>query len=125
MTMPHERMRSLRWGWDVLRALEADLTQERMWVERARKVLLTYLAPDDLERLVETPGAQMPATFAAAINDVRELFEVVRLCTSSAALRRDLQYTLRHFPSAGVARVLVNAATLGDLDSWLAVECDD
>ena len=122
MTMPQERMRSLRWGWDVLRALEVDLFGEPQWIDRAIDLVWRYPVPDVLERLVEAQGISMPATFQMAINEARALFEQAFRETRSPALRRDLQFTLRHYPSAGVAQAIVNAATQGALGDWLCTE---
>lgn len=124
MTMPDERMRSLRWGWEVLKALGADLFREPEWVERATHLLRNYPAPELLTGLVESPGAPLPAACQAAIDQARDLFEVACSDTRSVALRRDLQYTLRHFPSTSVVKALGGASRIGCLGDWLSREAD-
>jgi hypothetical protein len=122
--MPDERMRALRWGGEVLKALEADLFHEPQWVEHAVRLLRDYPSPEGLADLVEVPGAPLPAGCQTAIDQARELFVVALSETGSSALRRDLQYTLRHFPSAGVAMALASAAVHGTLGDWLSCESE-
>src|SRR5437868_4093680 len=111
MTMPHERMRSLRWAWEVLTALECNLFGEPMWVDRAARLVQNFPCPSDLEHLVEAPATSLAMTSAATLNETRELFEEILASQGrSTVLRNDLRYTLRHFPSEGVARAIVNAA---------------
>jgi len=124
--MPHERMRSLRWAWEVLTALESNLFGESMWVERAARLARSFPSPSELEHLVEAPATSPATTFAATLNETRELFEEILASNGkSSALRNDLRYTLRHFPSEGVAKAIVSAAALGSLGEWLAEDRDD
>jgi len=124
MTLPDERMRSLRWGWEVLKALEADLFHEPQWMERAMRLLRDFPSPELLTGLVESPGAPLPAACQAAIDQARDLFEAACSDTGSSALRRDLKYTLRQFPSASAVKALGNAAALGSLGDWLSLESE-
>lgn len=55
MTMPHERMRSLRWGWELQQALHKDLSLLASLVARAEALAQTYPTP---QTLVQMPQAQ-------------------------------------------------------------------
>jgi len=119
MTMPDERMRSLRWAWELLSTIQQDSSIPSSLKDRARHLAASFPTPETLTGLVEADARELPSGFAVAIDDARTLFEDVRSGgNGSEETKRDILYTLRHFPLAGTTR----AATFIDLREWLAAE---
>lgn len=124
MTMPDERMRSLRWAWEVLKSIESNSLREPSWVDRATRLAQTFPSPEHLECML-SGSTSAPATFQVTLNETRSLFEeILAAVGGSSELRNDVRSTLRHFPSEGATRALANAATVGGLSEWLEVERD-
>lgn len=46
MTMPHERTRSLRWGFEFLGEMLSDMTIDESMRATAQRLLLTYPRPE-------------------------------------------------------------------------------
>jgi len=123
MTMPNERMRSLRWGWELLEAMQNDASLPVEIVQRAADLLLTYPAPDLLAALVGPTSRALPSTVASSIDAARELFQRVQYgAHGSAETRNYAKFTLRHFPLRGEVVLAEDVPGLGGLKSWLAAE---
>lgn len=123
MTMPHERMRALRWGWELLASLRTDSSIPHALVERAVNLAQTYPTPTALTLMLEADRPQFPEGFGESVDGARALFEEIQSeGYGSAETRRDTLYTLRHFPLRGASARAADAALLGSLKNWLAPE---
>jgi hypothetical protein len=125
MTLPVERMRSLRWGLELLQAMLADPSLPAPMRLRTQSLLPRYPTPDQLRRLLAEGVTGLPDELCAAIDDAADLFQDLRLGEwGSAELRRHQLYVLRHFPSRGTApRPAVRFITDGLWD-WIELEDD-
>jgi hypothetical protein len=120
MTMPHERMRSLRWGWELLRALQTDASIPPALVARAATLAQTFPTPQALILMLQADQSQLPEGFGDSIDGARALFEEVQFGGhGSPDTRRDALFTLRHFPLRAAAGA---AWPGGDVKSWFARE---
>lgn len=121
MSTPEERMRALRWGWQLLRDIQQDATVPVESGDSARPLALRYPAPAMIQELLASGARQLPQDVGAAIDDARTLFEEWRVRGRGAAdTQRLILYTLRHFPlHQAVARV---NDCLGGLQDWLQPE---
>ena len=121
MSTPEERMRALRWGCELLRAIQQDATVPAESGASARALALRYPAPATLRELLASGAGHLPQDVGAAIDDARTLFEELQLRgRGSADTQRLTLYTLRHFPLPHAeARV---DDCLGGLQAWLQPE---
>jgi hypothetical protein len=121
MSTPEERMRALRWGWELLRDIQQDATVPVESGDRSRALALRYPAPAMLQELLSFGARHLPQDVGAAIDDARTLFEELQVRGRGAAdTQRFILYTLRHFPlHHAVARV---DDCLGGLQVWLQPE---
>ena len=122
MTMPNERMRSLRWGWEVLEELSLDETLAEGIRERSREVRLRYPSPQVLlaHILSDAPQPGLPLEWTQAFRDALELFWKVQYGgLGSKETRNSLLYTLRHFPEGSTIDILELKDTWGP---WLEPE---
>lgn len=116
-------MRSIGWGAELLESFQRDLTIPEDLRGEARRVAETYPSTGALIELLARSAHEFPASAGRSIEDARALFERVRsVGGGSADTRRDILYTMRHFPLAGWAQDAEFAARLGRLDDWLAPE---
>jgi len=123
MTMPHERMRSLRWGLELLQALQADPSIPLALVARAAALAQTYPTAQTLMTMLQADRPQLPEGFGESVDGARALFEEVQFGGhGSQETRRDTLFTLRHFPMRGAAASAANATGLGSFKNWLAPE---
>ena len=121
MSTPEERMRALRWGWELLRDIQQDGTVPVESGDRARAVALHYPAPAILRELLASGARHLPQDVGAAIDDARTLFEELRdRGRGSADTQRFVLSTLRHFPFYD-ALERVNDC-LDGLQDWLQPE---
>ena len=121
MSTPEERMRALRWGWELLRDIQHDAIVPVESANTARALALHYPAPAMLQQLLASGARQLPEDTGAAIDDARTLFEQLQVSRRGAAdTQRVMLYTLRHFPlHRAVARV---DDCLDGLQDWLSPE---
>ena len=121
MSTPEERMRALRWGWELLRDIQQDATVPVESGDSARALALRYPAPAMLQELLASGATHLPQELRAAIDDARTLFEELQVRGRGAAdTQRVILYTLRHFPlHHAVARV---GDCLDGLQGWLQPE---
>ena len=121
MSTPEERMRALRWGWELLRDIQQDATAPVESGDSARALALRYPAPAMLQELLASGARHLPQELGAAIDDARTLFEELQFRGRGAAdTRRFILHTLRHYPLYhAVARV---DDCLGGLQDWLQPE---
>ena len=110
MTMPNERMRSLRWGSELLGELVLDTTLPEALRVRARDLVPAYPVPHALVKLLGDDTSALPQTWVAAMTDALDLFaEIRRGLHGSEATRKSLRFTLRHFPDEGTIRQMGKA----------------
>jgi len=121
--MPNERMRPLRWGWELLQALQTDPAIPPALVERAAALAQTYPTPQSLTTMPQADRPQLPEAFGESVDGARALFEEVQFegCGIQET-RRDALFTLRHFLLRGAADVAAGAARRGSLQDSLAQE---
>ena len=121
MSTPEERMRALRWGWELLRDIQQDATVPVESGDSTRALALRYPAPAMLQELLASGATHLPQELGAAIDDARTLFEELQVRGRGAAdTQRFVLYTLRHFPLYhAVVRV---DDCLGGLQVWLRPE---
>jgi hypothetical protein len=118
MTMPHERMRSLRWGWEFLQALQTDPS-----IPRAATLAQTYPTPQSLITMLQADRPQLPEAFGESVDGARARFEEVQFGDhGNQATRWDTLFTLRHFPMKGSAERVTGAEGFWSLHNWLAPE---
>ncbi len=127
MTMPHERLRAIGWGKELLLALQRDPVIPDPLKAEAQLLARTYPTVDRLLGLIHTGpcSREFPPEAAQSIEGARGLFEAVqRGGLGCAETGHDVLFTLRHFPLMGWAVSAANAARIGRLDQWLAADPD-
>lgn len=121
MTMPHERMRAIVWGAELLGALQVDPAVPEELQSEAGRIKASYPRTHELLELLKHPGQPFDGGIGQAVEEARTVFEQVQsLGVGSLDTRRSLLFTMRHFPLHGWARDAGRAASLGQLDAWLA-----
>lgn len=124
MTMPVERMRSLRLGAHLLDLIQQDSDLSVGIRRRSARLMSSYPQPSDLVALVEARAMVLPEGMGAAIDAARSLFEQVHWSVRGSARTRSLAlHTLRHFPCQGAAEMAAGCAlACGGLGGWLHLE---
>jgi len=123
MTTPTERLRSLRWGWNLLDTLGQDQGIDPALSERARHLASSYPRPESLLAALDLSGPGLSADFAAIIEESRRLFALVTIADSALpTMQTHATRVLRHFPSHAVCLDMMEAARTGLLRRWLAPE---
>jgi hypothetical protein len=84
--MPHERMRSLRWGWELLQALQADSSIPLVLAARAETLAQTYPTPQTLILMLQADRPQLLKGFGESVDCARALFDEVQF--ESIAIQR-------------------------------------
>ncbi len=124
MSTPEERMRALRWGLELLEAIQQDATVPVENGDRARALALRYPTPASLDELLASGATHLPEEVGSTIDDARRLFEMLQSrgigCANTG---RRLSYTLRHFPLLHAAERANDC--LGGLQDWLQPEVRD
>ena len=121
MSTPEERMRALRWGWELLGDIQQDATVPVDSGDSARALALRYPAPAMLQELLASGARHLPQELGAAIDDARTLFEKLQARDSGTAdTQRFILYTLRHFPHHHAVACVDDC--LGGLQDWLQPE---
>ena len=120
MTMPHERMRSLRWGGEALEEIRLDQTLPDEIRARAMELQSAYPEAEALKQLVAEGVSGLPQAWADAMCAALELFKRIQFGGhGSKETRHTLLFTLRHYPDQYTIEVLA----LGDsLAGWLEPE---
>ena len=122
MTMPDERMRALRWGYEMLADLGNDEALPVSTRERAAALMAAYPDQASLEGLLRDERPSLQPKMGPALAKAGRLFlEVQRVGAGSGETRRGLVYVLRHFPDATTIRLMGRHGALGQwiaLDDW-------
>ena len=107
MTMPHERTRSLRWGWELVAAIADDPEVDESIKQEAALIQATYPSPDLIARLIDADASGLPPPAAQSISAAADLFIRLRLnLQGTAETRHHLVCTLRHFPQPTELRLM-------------------
>jgi hypothetical protein len=123
MTLPVERMRSLRWGLELLQAIPVDPSLPDAIQRRALDLAPRYPTPEDLRHLLADGAFGLPEDHRLAIHDAAALFDDLRLGGwGSQATRHHLQYVLRHFPKANSVPRMSERPIFGGLSDWIEPE---
>lgn len=117
MTIPVERMRALRWGYELLQEMGQDQSLPEWARARASALQVVYPVPHALAQHVVNERGGLPKPWADAMSEALELFENVSFSgQGSVRTRRSLLFTRRHYPD----RALIQLLAKGDLMShWL------
>jgi hypothetical protein len=122
MTMPHERLRSLRWSYEVLLEISSSTMHGEDDRDRAEQVLASLPTPQELVALL-SKKAVLPGSAADAIDTAGAFFRDHRRagrCTPDC--QAQLDFVLRHYPEVGEAQLWAQEAIAGDLCEWLMSE---
>lgn len=123
MTIPTERMRALRWGLELLEAIQKDDSVLESFKRRAELVVRRYPTPITLVDLIGSGAERLSRDVAEAIDEAGVLFEdLQRSGLAKGETLRLAMFTLRHFPLRGTALDQARHGTLGGLRCWLDVE---
>jgi hypothetical protein len=123
MTMPNERMRALRWGFELIELVAADDDLAADVQTRARELLSTYPRMDQIHRWVADGACHLPTSAVDALCIAARLFREVQLRDrGTAATRRALMYTLRHYPQEHEIAGWDKPARGFPLSTWLLPE---
>lgn len=104
MTMPNERTRALRWGYEVLQQICEDHSVTGDQRSEAAELLLAYPPPAEVALWIQEDVASIPLPAAIAIERMSELLQIMNhQSTISPELRRRIRFTHRHHPQPGDA----------------------
>ena len=124
MSTPEERMRALRWGLELLEAIQQDPTVPVESSVEARSLALRYPTPASLNELLASGARHLPEEVGSTIDHARMLFEDLQSRGIGCANTwRHLSHTLRHFPLLHAAERASDC--LEGLQDWLRPECSD
>lgn len=123
MTTPVQRMRALRWGLELLSLMRADQTVPETLRQHAAELQPNYPTPDELSELLALRAKLLPRPVADAIEEAGRLFEDLdRSGQGVEGTRRQLLFTLRHFPLRGDAFYMADFGAFGGVSDWLKGE---
>lgn len=123
MTTPQERMRSLRWGGELLDLMQADQTVPADLRGQAAQLRARYPTAGSLASLLESSNVLLPQAHADAIEATSQLFQKLELSgVGCETMRRHLRFTLRHFPLPGDAQFMATLGSFGGLSDWIERE---
>ena len=122
MTMPHERTRSLRWGFEFLGEMLLDETIDESMRATAQRLLLTYPQPDQILELIQANAPGLPQAAIEALVEASALWTRLQVSRQgSEATRHTLKFVQRHFPGPSLSQTL-GPALKSDLRRWLLPE---
>lgn len=123
MTMAHERTRSLRWAFEVLKEFSDDALVSEIERDRAATLLINYPKPATVLAWIEADASCMPIDAAIAIEGAGDLLRhISRSEACSAELRRSVSFALRHFPDPGSAEHWSKSSAGWTITAWLLPE---
>lgn len=123
MSTPVERMRALRWGFELLGAMQQDPSLPPACVVQASCLADIYPTPQALAHLLTSDSRAWPFEFGLAIEQARDLFQHVHFMgLGSPETRRHTLFTLRHFPLQNPKAWVAAAVSPDGLGALLAQE---
>ncbi|MCV2361638.1 hypothetical protein LNV08_21955 [Paucibacter sp. TC2R-5] len=125
MSTPSERMRALRWGGELLRAMTLEETLGFEIRQRAAQLIPDYPTPLDLIHLVETDAPLIHLRWAASIDAAGSLFDVLgAIHLEDETLIRKLMCTRRHYPELWLRQTWCEPNPIFSIRYWLLPEDD-
>lgn len=122
MTVPSERTKSIRWGFEFLGELLLDSTVDDSIRAMAERVLVAYPPPDLIRHLIDVDATSIPRPAAEALVKAAELWTVLRRSRQGTEeTKRSLMYVERHFPERSIAESLGRSPVHG-VRTWLLPE---
>ncbi len=122
MTMPDERTRSLRWGYEFLGEMVLDETIDASLRDAAQRLRLTYPRPVQILQWIEADAPGLPQAAAQALVEAGELWTRLQFShQGTQETRHALRFVQRHFPEPWLSQLLGNASGEG-LRRWLLPE---
>lgn len=122
MTMPDERTRSLRWGFEFLGEMLADETIDAGFLAIAQRIRLTYPRPDQILEWIEADAPGLPQAAAEALVEASTLWTRLQFSgQGTQETRHALRFVQRHFPEPWLSQLLGSASREG-LRGWLLPE---
>jgi len=123
MTMPHERTRSLRWGWELLSAIAEDAEVDESIKRDAALIKATYPPPELITQLIEADVPGLPPAGAQSIGAAADLFNKLWLNRQGTEeTRQHLRFTLRHFPAFTDMLLMGSQSAHFHITDWLLQE---
>ena len=123
MTMPDERTRSLRWGYEFLSEIVADESIDEAMRARAQHLLPTYPRPEEILELIEADATSLPQATAQCLAESAELFWDLQISgQGTIETRKSMIYVRRHFPEPNIALALGALSQSNRLRRWLLPE---
>lgn len=120
MTIPIERMRALRWGYELLQEMGQDQSLPEEARARAGALLAAYPMPHALAQHTVDEHGGLPKKWADTMAESLDLFEEVKFSgRGSVHTRRSLLFTCRHYPDRSLIWLMVSVSSLQD---WLAAD---
>lgn len=122
MTMPNERTRSLRWGYELLCEMLLDDSIDASIRTVAERLLETYPSPGLVLKLIRADARSLPKDAAEALFGAGLLWQQLRRSRQGTEeTQHSLLYTERHFPDASISKML-GRESLDGLRNWLLEE---
>ena len=122
MTMPDERTRSLRWGFEFLGEMLSDETIEESIRASAQRLLLTYPRPAQILEWIEADAPGLPQAATEALVGASALWTRLQFSSQGTReTRHTLRFVQRHFPEPWLSQRL-GAAPMEGLRRWLLPE---
>jgi hypothetical protein len=122
MTMPDERTRSLRWGFEFLGEMLSDETIDASLQGTAQQLLLTYPRPDQILEWIEADAPGLPQAASEALVDASALWRSLQFSgQGTQETRHTLRFVQRHFPEPWLSQLL-GSSPRERLRSWLTSE---
>jgi hypothetical protein len=120
MTTPSERMRALRYGFEVLGQIMDDTAIPEGFQNRARSLRLAYPSSLQVEHLIDGRSAGLPADWGVIFEMTLTLITEIQLSKcGSDETQTKLRYTLRHYPDRSLISFLTQ---IRSVDGWLSRE---
>ena len=123
MTMPCERTRSLRWGWELLCAIASDAEVDESTRAEAVLVAADYPRPALVLLWIAEDASGLPPVAAQSVCAAAELFNKLQAGgQGTQETRTHLRFTQRHFPDAQEARLMGHQSEHCRITEWLLPE---
>lgn len=124
MTMPDERTRSIRWGFELLGDMLLETSIDASIRAIAQRLLETYPNPELVLTLINADAPKLPEEAAEALVAAGELWQRLRRSNQGTEeTRHSLLFTERHFPNASTSSML-GRKNFDGLRIWLLPEDD-
>ena len=121
--MPSERTKSLRWAFEDLQKFSQDPSLPEAERSKAAELLSNFPTPEMISEWIGSDVECIPIEAAIAIEGAGELLlRIHRSEHASEEMKRQLRFTLRHFPTCGESQRWVKAAPGWTIRTWLREE---